>query len=237
MTNSPRGVEGHARRPVTLVARKLGSEPHITAQAGKGSGIAGVESCRGDTYFECRSERAIDIAAHRKGPTRWGCERYELRASRLAARRSAVAAGRSSVDARRTISLQGRAGVVRRYPYADATEVVGSSPTPAFTSDDGLGIHKPRSTSTAAFVLVAQGRARDRAICPAIIRFTFCPYVPSRCGDSARLQPVAAHSGGLERGAGTSSAQCGVISLLQRRVRSRGDAALPLRRSITWSAI
>lgn len=42
-----------------------------------------------------------------------------------------------------------------------------------FSSDDGLGIHQPRSISTAAFVLVAQGRARDRATCPAVIRSSF----------------------------------------------------------------
>lgn len=43
------GVEGHATQPVTLVSRKLGSEPHITARAGKGSGKAGIEPCRGET--------------------------------------------------------------------------------------------------------------------------------------------------------------------------------------------
>lgn len=170
ITNSPRSVEGHARQPVTPVSRKLGGERHITASAGKRSGTAGVESCRGETRFEiltdalraagrrghrstnrrwsfdrcqpnevsargrastrsvaaravkyparrgashrasfeCQCERAIDIAAHWMGPTRGGCERYELRASRLAARRSAVAAATletcgSSVDCRRTI--------------------------------------------------------------------------------------------------------------------------------------
>jgi len=48
-----------------------------------------------------------------------------------------------------------------------STDVTAGETVPQSSSGAGLGIHQPGSASTAAFVLVAQGRARDRAMCPA----------------------------------------------------------------------
>lgn len=67
--------------------------------------------------------------------------------------------------------LQGRAA--RSAHVAHNHEVVSSNLTPATSSGDGLGIHQPGSMTrgTRAKVKTPSGRARDRAICPAVARF------------------------------------------------------------------
>lgn len=68
--------------------------------------------------------------------------------------------------------MQGRAA--RSARVAHNHKVVGSNPTPATSSGDGLGIHQPGSMTRgfASPRQPASGRARDRAKCPAVARFT-----------------------------------------------------------------
>ncbi|EJN11802.1 hypothetical protein PMI42_04815 [Bradyrhizobium sp. YR681] len=57
-------------------------------------------------------------------------------------------------------------------PRGTAASRLASAGAAQFSSDDGLGIHQPGSMTrgTRAKVQTPSGRARDRAMCPAVVR-------------------------------------------------------------------
>lgn len=100
--------------------------------------------------------------------------RYSSQGSLRIGRRHFGADDRSlaALSARFVSSCGGGAVAAR---VAHNHEVTGSSPVPATSSSDGLGIHQPGSM-TRGFAIAhqpASGRARKRAMCPAVARFNW----------------------------------------------------------------
>lgn len=77
--------------------------------------------------------------------------------------------GRGSCDSGAANFCSGGAAVAR---LAHNQEVVGSIPTPATSSGDGLGIQQPGSMTWGGFFVptAPSGRADESAMCPAVAR-------------------------------------------------------------------
>lgn len=75
----------------------------------------------------------------------------------------------------------------------------GRSPDPIHRSDDGPGIHQPRS---------GQGRARDRAICPAVVRFISAACRRMRDGSPVNPDQDVARQHEHRTGSGGESFRC-----------------------------
>lgn len=126
-------------------------------------------SCLG--FSECRSESNQRQSRNGCGATpRKTIDRRNGVVSRRVAARTATATSEfMDVTAGETARIQRRTALLQRLRGDGALSDVGSGAVRS-ASGDGLGIHQPRSTSTAAFVLVAQGRAAEAAMCPAVAR-------------------------------------------------------------------
>ncbi len=158
-----RGIRASTRQPYARLRAHRDRSRHAAPRSRQPA--QGVRMTRSVTASASRTPRRCTRCKARSLATEIPAAGYAAPGRGLRNPRSLITGSGAGL----AISCSGGAAVAR---LAHNQEVVGSIPTPATSSGDGLGIQQPGSMTWGGFFVptAPSGRADESAMCPAVAR-------------------------------------------------------------------